>query len=249
MGQVPNLREWIGDRIITGISAFGYTVKNLRFESTIAVPRESIEDDKYGVFSPMLQDMGRDAALHPDQMIFDLLSNGFTSLCYDGQSFFDTDHPVVVGDAAPENTSNMQAGSGEPWFLIDASRAIKPLLFQQRVPYSLISLDGETEERVFMRDEYLYGVRARCNAGYGLWQMAFGSKATLNGDNYALARKAMMQLKGEGGKKLGIMPTHMVVGPSNEADARALLKAATGAAGASNVWLDSVELIVTPQLS
>jgi phage major head subunit gpT-like protein len=27
-------------------------------------------------------------------------------------------------------------------------------------------------DRVFLKDEYLYGVRARYNAGYGLWQFA-----------------------------------------------------------------------------
>jgi len=27
-----------------------------------------------------------------------------------------------------------------------------------------------------VRDQYIYGVRARYNAGYGLWQMAYGSQ-------------------------------------------------------------------------
>ena len=26
-----------------------------------------------------------------------------------------------------------------------------------------------------MKKEFIYGVDARCNAGYGLWQLAFGS--------------------------------------------------------------------------
>jgi micrococcal nuclease len=33
-----------------------------------------------------------------------------------------------------------------------------------------------------MSEEYRYGVRARCNAGFGLWQLAYASKAELNAE-------------------------------------------------------------------
>ena len=49
LGQLPNLREWLGDRHIHGIQSHGYTVKNKNFELTVAVPRTAIEDDQYGV--------------------------------------------------------------------------------------------------------------------------------------------------------------------------------------------------------
>ena len=39
----------------------------------------------------------------------------------------------------------------------------------------------ETDENVFMRDEYLYGVNARDGVGYGFWQMAYGSTGTTAG--------------------------------------------------------------------
>ena len=31
------------------------------------------------------------------------------------------------------------------------------------------------DDNVFFKKEFIYGVDARCNAGYGLWQLAFGS--------------------------------------------------------------------------
>jgi phage major head subunit gpT-like protein len=42
---------------------------------------------------------------------------------------------------------------------------------------------------VFLNDEFIYGIRSRCNAGFGLWQLAFGSNAGLNATIYAPERK------------------------------------------------------------
>lgn len=254
LGQFPQMREWIGGRVIQNLTLHDYSIKNRKFEVTIAVKREDIEDDQYGVHGPMFEELGRNARLHPDEQIFDLLSAGFTTIAYDGQNFFDTDHRVLV-DGAETSVSNMQAGAENPWYLIDGSRALKPLVYQERVPYDLQRIDRENDERVFMEDEYLYGVRARMNAGLGLWQLAFASKAELNAANYAAARAAMMAIPGDEGRKLGIMPTHLVVGPSNEARARQLLKNGTRVETVSatpvaiaNEWMESAELIVTPNI-
>ncbi|HWQ09628.1 MAG TPA: Mu-like prophage major head subunit gpT family protein, partial [Holophaga sp.] len=94
LGQFPRLREWIGDRQVKNISQSGYAITNKKFESTISVKRDDIEDDQYGVYSPLFKEMGYAAATHPDELVFGLLLLGFASLCYDGQYFFDTDHPV-----------------------------------------------------------------------------------------------------------------------------------------------------------
>ncbi len=248
LGQFPSLREWIGDRISNAMSTYGFTIENLKFESTLTVPRTTIEDDQYGVFSPMFQQMGRAAAEHPERLIFDLLLNGFTNTCYDGQPFFNLNHPISVGnDGEVVLASNCQPGSGAPWFLFDASQPFKPLIWQERLPYEFQSLNDPKSEHVILRDEYLFGIRARSNAGYGLWQLAFGSKADLTVENYDAARQAMQQLRGDQKQLLGIKPTTMIVGPSMESAARSLLKAETIAA-TSNIWLGSVDLIVTPFL-
>jgi phage major head subunit gpT-like protein len=43
------------------------------------------------------------------------------------------------------------------------------------VPVEFAALEG-TSENGFMRDQYVYGVRARYNVGFGLWQTAYGSQ-------------------------------------------------------------------------
>ncbi|MFC3059418.1 Mu-like prophage major head subunit gpT family protein [Paenirhodobacter populi] len=204
IGEFPQMREWIGPRQIKSLSAHDFTIKNLTFESTVEVPRNAISDDRIGIFKPMFAEMGQMARRHPDELVFGLLKSGFDTLCYDGQSFFDTDHPVLDKSGTTTVTiSNMQAGTGEPWFLLDTSRAVRPIIWQEREPYEFQGITDATDERVFMLDKYLYGVRARVNAGFGLWQLAFGSKAELTAGNYAAARAAMQGFRAARGPGSG----------------------------------------------
>ena len=39
LGQLPGLREWIGDRVIKDMKENGYTIANKLYESTVAVKR------------------------------------------------------------------------------------------------------------------------------------------------------------------------------------------------------------------
>lgn len=244
LGQLPGMREWIGDRLIQNLVAKGFTIENRDYESTIGVPRNKIQDDQYGVFTPFLQEMGRAAAAHPDQLVFATLAKGFTELCHDGQYFFDTDHPVGTNNAV--SVANTDGGSGEPWYLLDTSRAIRPLIFQKRQDYNFVSKDQPGDDNVFMRKTFLYGVDARVNAGFGLWQLAWGSKQSLDAAHYTAARAAMQKFKGDEGRPLGVKPTVLIVGPSNEEKALKLINTTTMESGESNPWHKSVEVIVTP---
>ena len=248
LGEFSRLREWIGDRQIQQMKIYDYSIKNIKYEATEGVPAEYIEDDRYGVLMPKFEDMGYAAASHPDELIFDLLAKGFETKCYDGKNFFDAEHPV--GEVGPGTVvSNMQDGDSSPWFLLDTSRPLKPMIFQRRRDYRLLSkTDPQTDNHVFMRDEFLYGVDARVNAGFGFWQMAFGSKDILSEANFDLAMSSMMSLKSDKGRKLGIKPTLLVVGPNNRAAAKRIVKSEKDAGGGSNVNFNEVDLAVVPWL-
>lgn len=246
IAAVPGMREWLGQRQIKNLTAAKYTITNRLFESTVSVKRTSIEDDRLGVYKPAFAELGGMAKRHPDQLIFDLLKAGFATRCYDGEFFFDTDHPITDADGNTTTVANTDGGSSAAWFLLDTSRAVRPMIWQERMPYDFQAITDPGHAHVFTNDEYLYGVRARVNAGYGLWQLAWGSKQDLTAANYAAARAAMQGMKGDGGRILGVNPNVLLVPPSLEEKARNLLKAATGASGASNPWFDSAQLIVTP---
>lgn len=235
--------------MLARLSKQSYAVVNRTFEATVGVKREDIEDDQYGVYGPLMQMMGANAAAHPDKLVFEVMKNGFAEVCYDGQFFFDTDHPVGGQDDVPVTpVSNTGGGSGTAWFLLDCSKPLKPLLFQDRRAPELTSLTKTDDANVFFRGEYIYGSDRRCNAGYGLWQLAYGSKQALDQTSYAAAREAMMAFAGDDGIPLGIRPTHLVVGSSLETEARGVLRAQNLTSGASNIWFDTAELIVTPYL-
>ena len=63
------------------------------------------------------------------------------------------------------------------WFVLSTKGVVKPIILQSRTPIEFAALEADSESG-FMRDEYIYGVRARYNAGYGLWQMAYASQAS-----------------------------------------------------------------------
>ena len=244
LGQWPGLREWVGERVLRGIAQHGYVIRNRKFESTVEVLRDDIEDDQFGVYGPMFRELGRAAAAHPAEIVYKTLLDGFETVCYDGQYFFDTDHPVDG-----RSVSNHGGGSGTAWFLLDLSRAVRPIIFQRRRDYEIEMMNDPRDERTFMRDTWRYGVSARVNAGYGLWQLAYGSKDDLSAANYEKARAALMGMKGDEGRPLGCMPTHLAVPPGLEGKALEILNAERGANGATNVWKGTAKPHVTPWLA
>lgn len=94
MGDFPQMREWIGERVINHLKEKAYNIENQHFEMTVAVSRDDIEDDNLGLYSIQMQMMGQAAKEHPDIMVMGQLKNGFKQKCYDDQPFFHTMHKV-----------------------------------------------------------------------------------------------------------------------------------------------------------
>ena len=249
LSQFPAFREWVGSRLHKVFKQTAYTVVNRTFESTVDVQRTDIEDDNIGQYGTLAESAGQSATDLKNDLVFQALSAGFASVCYDGQYFFDTDHPVYPnedGSGVAASVSNMQAGAGAPWVLLCTKRAASPIYLQERMSAEFDSITSVQNGNVFDLDVYSFGGRWRGEAAYGFWQCAFGSKAALDAANFNAAYAAMMKFTGDGGRKLGIVPDTLVTGPDNMAAAEALLKAQQNAAGASNTNYNKVQLIVTP---
>lgn len=71
--------------------------------------------------------------------------------------------PDLIGDAA------------NFWMLIDTSQAIKPLILQRRKEPEFVRKDDARDDNVFNQKQFIYGYDDRKNAGFGFWQLAFGS--------------------------------------------------------------------------
>lgn len=254
LGELPEMREWIGERVLNDIKTHAYTVKNKLYESTISVKRTDIEDDNLGTLTPLTEAHGRRASQHPDKLVFAALKAGHENMCYDGQNFFDTDHPVYPkhdGTGVATTVSNLDydpASTDPSWYLLDTSNIIKPIIFQKRKPVELTAMTKLDDEPVFMRDLFVWGARARHNVGYGFWQMAYMSNKPLTTDTLNAAIAHMQTLKADGGRELDIKPDLLVVPPNLRATALELVKADRLANGQTNINKDVVDVLVTQRV-
>jgi phage major head subunit gpT-like protein len=103
LSNFPKMKRWVGAKVVKALEAFKYTVVNEDWEATIEVDRNHIEDDQLGIYEPQAKMAGHSAAQLPDEIVYETVNKAFTTLCYDGQYFFDTDHPV--GQASVSNKS------------------------------------------------------------------------------------------------------------------------------------------------
>ena len=65
--------------------------------------------------------------------------------------------------------------SSSDWFLLDTRRLVRAIVLQMRKEFEFSALEGSSENG-FLRDQYLYGVRARYNVGFGDWRAAYGAQ-------------------------------------------------------------------------
>src|ERR1700753_193527 len=53
VGKIPNIRAWVGPRVVQNLSEFSYAIRNKTFELTIGVDRDDIEDDNLGMYNTL----------------------------------------------------------------------------------------------------------------------------------------------------------------------------------------------------
>lgn len=91
--QIPGFREWVDDRTKKAIAAMAMNVPNIDWEDTVTVPRNDIEDDRFGLYAPLMELMGQEAA--NDAIWLDMaitaLEAGLTTNWIDAKEFFATD--------------------------------------------------------------------------------------------------------------------------------------------------------------
>jgi len=249
LGHLPGMKEFLDARQVEGIAKYDYTIVNKKWEATLGFKEEEINDNA-GILKPRITGLAQSVQMHPNKLVFDLLMAGHTagSLCYDGQLFFDTDHPnfTAAGVASTDginylsgngvdtvahiatdfflaltaltNTNRRRDGTpvlpsiGKPtiyhavhdtaimksafgdqflaagaanslygmatpvsapwlttdssWFLVAEGMPVNPIIFQDREPVT----PEWDETQKFNTGKVFYGVKARYNVGYGLWQ-------------------------------------------------------------------------------
>ncbi|EGF92429.1 mu-like prophage major head subunit gpT family protein [Asticcacaulis biprosthecium C19] len=241
LGDFPIFKKWVGPKQIKALEERAYSITVDDYEVTVAVHKNKIKDDNLGLYPSMLEGIGQDAGYLRDRLCLDALKAGHTSTGYDGQFFFDSDH--VINGVTFSNINT--AGTVEPWYLMDLSKPLKPIIYVDREKPNFVSnvnANGQNDH-LFNLGEYLFGGEARGAAGYSYWQTSYRSTATLNAANYEAAKQIMSSYTDDNGEKLGIVPTHIVVGTSNLAAAQKLFEAQNLAGGESNIYWKKLIII------
>ncbi|GHC22328.1 head protein [Gemmobacter nanjingensis] len=249
LSELGPMREWIGERYIQRLEEDGFIIKNRKFEGTVAIPVDKIDDDQYGIYTPVVEDLAQSAAELPDDLVWAQLELGWTTKHYDGQFFFDTDHPVQDVNGEEQSVSNSQGGSGAAWYLIDDTRPIKPFIFQDRSAARITPKTNLNDDNVFFQDEFIWGAKRRCATGFGAWQLIIGSRQDLTPENYAAARAAMIGARGHRDRKLNLKPKLLVVPAALEGAAREILMDERAENGSTNKWRNTADLHVEGRLT
>lgn len=116
LGQVPTMREWIGGRQAKGLRENGLSITNKTWEGTLRVSLDEIRRDKTGQVNIRINEQADRAVTHEQSLLSTLILNGATSVCYDGQYFFDTDHTEGDNTTSQSNSITFdlsdEVGSG-----------------------------------------------------------------------------------------------------------------------------------------
>ena len=78
-----------------------------------------------------------------------------------------------------EVVTDSRITSATAWFLLDTTKPMKPLIYQERTKPNFVEQTdmsgGAVPDSVFMQKKYRYSVECRAAGGYGFWQLAVGS--------------------------------------------------------------------------
>lgn len=236
-GAVGPLREWKGSRIYQNVMRDAMSFAAKKFEKTITIQRDDLEDDNVGVYMPSIQQLGVQVRMWPDQQVFkalELNGNG-----YDGVPMFSASHPVTVSGVTG-TASNYQAGSDPAWYLFDTRQPMGPMIWGERIAPEIVARQDPDDPHVFDRDEFVWGVRARGVATYGLWQAAFKSKAALTAANFEAAVSAMRNRVDEENETLNLEPNLLVVSAASQFDAMRLFGRQALAGGEENILQNAI---------
>ena len=118
LDMVDKYREWIGGRITKQPAPQTYQVPMQLFELTQGVDQFKLMDDSYGIYNPIVQYMGIQAAKLPDYQLRDLLQNqgsqtGTRQLSVDNLSHFNVGHPISFFDQSRGSYCNDFTGGGQ----------------------------------------------------------------------------------------------------------------------------------------
>jgi len=191
LGMPPALREWIGGRHAKGFTENGITIANKHFEATIEIEIKDLRRDKTGQLRVRMNEFAQRGQSHFAKLLSTLIVNGATTVCYDGQYFFDTDHSE--GSSGNQSNSITTDISALPATVHGVAAAPSPEEMQQAIlasitqMYTFVDDEGEplNEDAAAFKVIVPVGLSQATLAALSMVRQAAAS--TFNIDNFSIS--------------------------------------------------------------
>lgn len=92
LGAAPMPVEWVGDRKPKDANEYSYDVTDKNWDATISVDKDLIEYEQWDEVGRLVANLGMKVRAHRSKRLSTILEAGFSTVCEDGQYYFDTDH-------------------------------------------------------------------------------------------------------------------------------------------------------------
>lgn len=107
VSSTVKMTEWKDQRKSSNFSVFEEAAVPLDYQAMVEVMRNDVEDDQIGKYADFVSDLGRAGRRLWSDLVAEALLAGESLVTYDGQFFFDTDHPVNPADPGGATQSNL----------------------------------------------------------------------------------------------------------------------------------------------
>ena len=200
---------------------------------------DAIKDQAHLDFPKKAGEMAHAYLLLKEQDLANIIKNGETLTCYDGQNLFDANHLIYANNdktgasVAVSNILDKGDATQKDWYMVcNEYPSDKFMFFQNREDASIVIDKKDIPEKDVI---HWYG-KARHATAPNLWQCILKVKgAALTEANFVEAKQKMEGLEYHGGLKLGLKATDIIVPHTLEHTARKLLQAPLGIGGETNI--------------
>jgi phage major head subunit gpT-like protein len=124
LGANPSMREFKDERQPSGFQEQAFTIANKKYESTISINVDALEDDQFGQIALQVRRLAEVTRMYKEEVAFTVLGEGDQTTygtCYDGKAFFANDH--AEGTYYTTGQDNL-GGSALTQTSLSATRAI-----------------------------------------------------------------------------------------------------------------------------
>lgn len=110
-GGLQRFKEFAGERMFQDFSRYSHELKNRTFTNDVEVSLDDFEDEQFGAYDNLFEQLGMQAAQWEDDLVEEVLLAGETVKGYDDVALFSASHKLESGVAGMAMYPNLFTGT------------------------------------------------------------------------------------------------------------------------------------------